>query len=305
MPCYSPLKAWYRPGHPAKFEKPNDSKLWTPGVMNCRHCIGCKTETIQEWTNRAVFESQIHKENMFLTLTYGDEHLPTGFDLIPDHVSSFIKKMRVWISRNVPENPKIKFRVAGEYGESYGRPHYHFLIHGWMPPDLVKLKQKQGKWTFKSEIIENIWKKGHNVIGNVEPESAAYVNQYISKKFVSTEEKMDDYYTIVDPYTGEKIRRHPEFARTSQGYGKSFYEKFKSDLYPHGFGVVKGNRVKIPKYFDELYKAESPESYENYKEQRKKEAISFINPANTWPDRQETIKQVKEHNLKIFRGGEL
>ncbi len=304
MPCYHPIDAYH---HPAagrvRFYRPQDGRLWKAITVPCNHCIGCRTDRLQDWTNRAVLEAQMHDDNCFLTLTYDDNHLPPGYSLEPDHLVKFFKRLRIWIARNVQGNPKIKFRACGEYGETTFRPHYHVLLHGWMPPDLQQWDQdeKTGHWTFTSEILDKIWSHGQTITGSITSESAAYVNGYINKKFKS--DSASDY-DITDPRTGITYKRHPEFQRTSIGYGRSYYEKYKSDVYPADNVVVSGRKVTVPRYFDRLLSQENPDLLERLKERRKRRFYGSESAQNT-QDRRETIEQCKKLNLKNKKEGKL
>lgn len=304
MPCYHPIDAYHYPNAGrVRFSRPQDGRLWKAVTVPCNHCIGCRTDRLQDWTNRAVLESQMHHDNCFITLTYDDEHLPLGYSLNPDDLVKFFKRLRSWIAANVPGNPKIKFRACGEYGDTTFRPHYHVLLHGWMPPDLQQWHQdpKTGHWTFTSEILDNIWKNGGTKTGSITAESAAYVNGYINKKF-KTDDQSD--YDITDPRTGKTYKRHPEFQRTSIGYARSYYEKYKSDIYPADNIVIAGKQVSVPRYFDRLLGEEDPAELERLKEQRKKRFYESEVALRT-EERRETIEQCKKLNLKNKKGGKL
>ena len=78
----------------------------------------------------------------FLTLTYADEHLPPNGSLVVADLQKFIKRLRKhYAKRN--NGIKLRYYACGEYGDRYGRPHYHAIICGLSlrqeDKDLVKL----------------------------------------------------------------------------------------------------------------------------------------------------------------------
>ena len=73
-----------------------------------------------------------------------------------------------------------------------------------------------------------------SIIGNVTFESCAYVARYIMKKI--TGNKAQSHYEIIDKSTGNITSRIPEYTNMSRNpaIGKTFYEKYKSDMYQEG-----------------------------------------------------------------------
>lgn len=80
-----------------------------------------------------------------------------------------------------------------------------------------------------------------------------------------------DHYTQVDPNTGECWDRKPEFVTMSRrpGLGTSWFENFKSDVYPADEVVHDGQRFRPPRFYDNML----PEpTLEELKERRRKQA---------------------------------
>lgn len=61
------------------------------------------------------------------------------------------------------------------------------------------------------------------------------------------------------------------------GLGRSWYEKFKGDCYPKDYVTHKGQKLKPPKYYDNIYDIENHEEMEVIKRNRAKhiESIPF------------------------------
>ena len=56
------------------------------------------------------------------------------------------------------------------------------------------------------------------------------------------------------------------------GIGKTWLDQFKTDIYPNDYVVVKGQKMKPPKYYDKKYKEEEPENAEWLEYERTKKA---------------------------------
>lgn len=156
---------------------------------------------------------------------------------------------------------KILYYHAGEYGEKLGRPHYHACIFGIDFKDKVLIKMTNDIPLYKSDTLSRIWGKGFCSVGNVTFESAAYVARYIMKKVGGPEKK--EHYERIDKETGELINLKQEYTTMSRrpGIGKTWFNKFKQDIFPNDFIVDKnGEKHRVPKYYTNMYEIENPEA---------------------------------------------
>jgi hypothetical protein len=277
MACYHPLKAWMTPYktnsatgklyRQLSFKEHEHDDFTQRIDLPCGRCVGCRLERSRQWAVRCVHESQMHAQNCFITLTYDEESCPKDFSLKYKHFQDFMKRLRKkYVDRN------IKFYMAGEYGENFDRPHFHAIIFGLDFEDKKYFRRTEtGSILYTSEILENLWPFGHCPIGDVTFESAAYVARYIMKKATG------DYasrYEYCDLSTGEIIKRTPEFNRmslrrpkgspvgTRGAIGASWFAKYGSDVYPNDYVVIRGNKAKPPRYYDNLYKDKFPTEFE-------------------------------------------
>lgn len=203
------------------------------------------------WAARCVHEAQLHAENCFITLTYDEEHLPRRpTSLNPDHLRNFFKKLRH------TTGPGLRYYACGEYGDQTFRPHYHALLFGYDFRDKQLFKVRDQVRCYISEKLQKIWGKGFCTIGDLTPESAAYCARYTMKKVGG--EHAPYYYSELDPYTGDLIPIEPEFSRMSlkPGIGAEWYKKYKDDVFPDDFIVLKGKRMRVPDYYDTLFERE-------------------------------------------------
>jgi hypothetical protein len=202
-------------------------------------------------------ESKMHDDNCFITLTYDSAKLPERpFDALPADVSLhypdfqlFMKRLRKFFKGRF-----IRFYMAGEYGENFGRPHFHACLFGVNFPDRDFFSRTgSGSVIYRSKILESLWPYGFSSVGDFDFKSAAYVARYVMKKI--TGDAADQHYETVHPVTGEVLWRTPEFNKMSlkPGIGGSWFDKYETDVFPHDHVIVNGNPVGVPRYYQKLY----------------------------------------------------
>lgn len=260
MSCYHPML-----GHRSQDRNPETRKRSIefggkgfkdlPVVVPCGKCLGCREEKAKEWGARCYHESRLHENNMFVTLTYNDRHLPEGGTLVKAHVSGFMKKLR---SR---KGQGVRFFASGEYGELGKRPHYHIILFNCDFPDKKPWKKsKSGQIEYKSEELENIWGFGFASLSKLNVGSAHYCAQYSLKKVYGA--------AAESHYHG----RLPEFALMSRnpGIANGWIEKFKSDVFPKDFFHIAGKVYKPPRYYDDFMRKHFPDDFEKLQIEREK-----------------------------------
>lgn len=165
-----------------------------------------------------MLESNLHTDNAFVTLTYSDENLPEDGSLRPKDVQLWLKALRKAI-----EPARFRFFLVGEYGDRTSRPHYHVALFGYPACDRGRTDHRRKSCCPACDLVRSTWKHGGIDIGRLEPESAAYVAGYVTKKLTN---KDDEYAAKV---LGD---RYPEFARMSNrpGIGADFMHEVASTL---------------------------------------------------------------------------
>lgn len=246
MPCYHPLKAWRsRTGGPPVFSE-KDGWLDKPLNLPCGRCIGCKRDRARQWAVRCMHEADMHDMNSFLTLTYDEAHLPEDRSLDKTAFPKFMKRYRKYLGSR-----KIKSFYCGEYGEETGRPHYHAIIFGHEFGDIEHVEDTNGNNYYFSPALARLWPFGHHVIGSVTFDSCMYVAKYCIKSVNGDVRK--ERYTFVDEDTGEIFEVLPEFGHQSNGIGKEWFERFRTDVWSGKDDdfVVTSNGVpsKPPRYY--------------------------------------------------------
>lgn len=244
MTCYRPITA-FKPldGGPILFvERKNHRQIQIP----CGQCIGCRIVKRENWALRCYLESKMHARNCFATLTYDDLHLPRDQSLNYTHFQLFMKRARKHYG-------SFRFFMCGEYGEQYGRPHYHALLFGFYPSDARKCNSVYSRSDlFESEKLTALWGLGSVTIGEVTYESARYCATYCTKRI--TGDLAESHYERVNLETGELTSVCPEFAHMSlrPGIGMPWIQRYWKEVYDSGINAIQLNGRKFlpPRYFD-------------------------------------------------------
>lgn len=263
MPCYHPLQAYRALSDGAIFfrERPDCESI----ELACGQCIGCRLERSRQWATRCVHEASMHPFNCFITLTYNNDNVPADGGLHYDHFQKFMKRLRRMFSSH-----EISFYMCGEYGENYGRPHYHACLFGIDFPDrVVHARTGAGFFIFTSEILSGLWPYGFSSVADFSFETAAYVARYVLKKV--TGEAGKRHYEVLDEMTGEIINRRPEFCQMSRrpGIGARWFERYgKSDVLVRDAVIINGHESTVPRYYDKLLKKSDPLAFDDVKAKR-------------------------------------
>lgn len=230
--------------------------------LPCGRCIGCRLERSRQWATRIMLEAQAHEKTSFLTLTYSEDHLPNPPSLNYEHFQRFMKRLRF-------ELGPARFFMCGEYGDTTRRPHYHVCLfgHDFSDDRVLYRTTDAGHALYISPALARLWSYGHCLIGELTFESAAYVARYVLKKVTGAPAAVHYSYVSRD---GEVSQLQPEFCRMSlkPGIGAKWFDKYRSDVYPHDYVVVNGVKCKPPRYFDKLYKRIDSNRFLDIQDQR-------------------------------------
>lgn len=253
------------------------SVLYKSIEIPCGQCLECRLEYSRQWANRCVLEASEHKDNCFLTLTYDDIHVPLNDSvnsitgeitkvktLVKRDLQLFIKRLRKELNK---DDIKIRYFACGEYGSHTKRPHYHIIIFGWKPNenDLQLLKKSElGYNYYCSNLIENLWPYGYNLVADCTWETCAYVARYVTKKV----DIKNEFY--------EENNIEKEFITMSRRPGIGFnwflshsvcYATFLNNYISTDYG---SRKISHNRYFDSYLEKQDPIAFEKLKEVRKK-----------------------------------
>lgn len=318
--------------------KPTNYALGRDIKLPCNQCIGCRIDRSKKWAVRLLHEAELHEKTAFITLTYNDETLlarrqerePTvpctpplksatssavdidtyahakprahADSLRPRDVQLFMKRLRKDLSKRNPFG-KVRFYLVGEYGDKYGRPHYHIALYGEdFSDDRVKWRTSGDYTCYRSSRLERLWPHGNSEIGELTIDSATYVAGYIMKKVNG--KKADEHYRR-ESADGTIYWITPEFALMSRkpGIGRDWLTNYMTDVYPHDYVIVNGQKARPPRYYDKLLEMFEPATYEKLKIRRQQMALELAadNTPRRLADKEAvaTAKmQTKKHQLE-------
>lgn len=306
MSCYRPLIRLYNPDDReqsgrvyslARFSQISGKQLkyedlmYNPKVMliPCGQCIGCRIRQREDWTTRIELEARDYpkEEVWFITLTYDDDHVPgmivkTGEImrkvqytwkpgekrpssvqiLLYEDIQKFLKRLRK------AYRGKLRYFVAGEYGEQTARPHYHMILYGWRPTDLENLYKIHHNGYYTSKWLTDLWGMGQIQIAQAVTETYRYVAGYVTKKMYEIDgKKANEYYELgqTKPFACMSLK---------PGLGDHYYQEHKAEIWRQGYiQCTNGKQAQIPRYYEKQMEAENPQRLWRIKQNRQKNAM--------------------------------
>lgn len=308
MPCFKPM-VMFPPAPPLDGGKAQGRWSFSadsapPGAVgvevSCGRCGGCQARRQGDWVERNLWEVQASEGvATFVTGTYSDEHLPDNGGVSITDFQGFMKRLRTRIAP-----VRIRFFGCLEYGDREDRtkrPHWHALIYGWEPPDAVPIEKSKRGWAqWSSEFLEDVWGKGRVVVGQVTPESIAYVVGYVrDRKYGDAAEA--EYGAKAHPRTGEVFKVRAPFSVMSRrpGIGMHWFDQFKDSDARHGTirsgrsnAEVAMPRAVVRRLLDHIERTEGVEAREAEQLRRQREAMAA--KAKQAADNTEARRMVRE-----------
>lgn len=295
MPCHYPVSCYRladKSGNSDRivFALVKGMNVVSEFKIPCGQCVGCKTERARQWAVRCVHEASLWKSNSVVTLTYNDAHIPDGNCLDYSHFQLFMKRLRKKFCHYLPKKGMsgpyrtVRFFMCGEYGDSFGRPHFHAALFNVFFDDRVYFKTTPaGTRLYTSKTLDGLWCDRNDVsfgfatVGDLDARSAGYIARYTMKKRFG--HGSDEFYKYTDVETGEVLEKDKEFVRMSlkPGIGSGFYSKWFNDIYPHDLVVVNGVAQKPPRYYSLKLKQDNSDLHEELLYKREQKVRDHIN----------------------------
>lgn len=244
----------------------------------CGKCTECQENYSREWAFRCVQEASFYPQSCFCTLTYSDNPVM----LVKKDLQDFIKRLRRRL-----EPLKIRYFACGEYGSKGLRPHYHIMIFGWKPDDLIEFhKDNRGNMIYLSPMLADCW------IGQKDPNTGLYPNPRAG--FCSVGDITISSAKYCAKYM-QKFQELPEnfvkpFILMSRKPGLGFNAICVSDLNTDSI-IINGERIQVPRYYlkkleeegldlsvlkcNRVYMGQAKQSFLG-EEKRKKRSLDFI-----------------------------
>lgn len=203
----------------------------------CGKCLECLRQQTTEWAFRCALEAKCHLENCIITLTFGNVDNRKGIidysneALNKKDYQDFLKRLRSHVDK------PIRYFLSAEYGSKKGRPHYHIIIFGWCPRDLVFSHYNEHKNPiFRSKEVEKIWGNGLCSVDVFNFENAFYCSKYLQK--------------VVFHEGDQKNNQRPFVSMSLKpGIGFEWLQQNKDILLLTDKIYVDGHYIKTPRYF--------------------------------------------------------
>jgi len=222
-------------------------------MIPCGQCRFCRLEHSRQMAMRCMHEASLYPRNCFLTLTYDDEHLPPGGTLDYEAPVLFMKRFRERCGAG------IRSYGCAEYGELLSRPHYHLCIFNYDFSDKTLFKKGQFP-LYTSKLLSELWTDGHSSIGELTFESADYVARYVTKKMTGP---------LAQEHYGDRLPERSICVSRRPGIGREWAVQNPKLLREHDLVILRGKKMRPPKYYDKLFDLADPQAFAMVKAKRK------------------------------------
>lgn len=186
----------------------------------CGKCKACRLVYVQNLVERGKHEALQYSCNLFVTLTYSDEYLPSDYQLCYSDFQCFMKRFRKYSRLK-----GFKYLACGEYGGSTGRPHFHFIGFGLDKSYLP--------------ILRKAWRLGHITCDIALPSAVGYIAKYALKTKKEVNSELSKYGVDVTP----------PMVKWSKGLGRSWLEARRNELSKDLSYLSKGKTKELNRYY--------------------------------------------------------
>lgn len=198
-------------------------------VVPCGVCPFCAVNRRSDWAFRLSQEAKKHEQSLFLTLTYSNNHLTYDYgqpQLVKSDLQNFFKRLR-------KKGYKCRYFAVGEYGSKTYRPHYHIILFGSIPLEVI-----EKSWARFNKKSKKYYAIGHVHVGKVTLQSVMYCLGYLVN---ARQWKMKHHR--VAPFT--LMSRRP-------GLGVNYLTKSMIDWHKSdrkNYVIDNGQKKHLPRYY--------------------------------------------------------
>lgn len=111
--CQSPSHVWVKRG-----------PEWEQVPVPCDDCWSCRENYVSDWVGRCLCEASVSEVSCTVSLTNANPRDPldlSNWVVNPHHFQLFMKRLR-------KAGHKVRYLVAGEYGDLRDRAHFHAIL---------------------------------------------------------------------------------------------------------------------------------------------------------------------------------
>lgn len=250
------------------------SDTYAQQQVPCGRCIECRKLRVNSWFIRLQSELRNSSSAHFLTLTYDDENLPYSSNGLM--TLDYRDTQLLWKALRYSQfsDQKIKYFLAGEYGEQTHRPHYHAIVYN---VDDVN-------------NIEKAWNKGQIHVGKVEEASIYYTLKYALKSAGKIKKS--------DPFDDRTIER----ALMSKGLGIDYLTdemvKYHKNDVSRGVTMLGNKKLPLPRYYRDKIFTQKEKQLRNFKMQDLNESRFDTTSDKLFPQRVKKMYDDQEKKQK-------
>lgn len=209
-----------------------EPKFWKYPCNHCQNCIRRRQGQLEFLAKRELIDRYKQGQGAsFVTFTYENGYVPkskyTGkMTLRRKDLQDFNKRIRENFSRS-KLNHDFKLIYCGEYGDNYGRPHYHVAYIGLTDKEIEMLSKK-------------CWNYGIVDIGTLGNGGLRYILDYFGKQTI---------YTMTDKIIMEQNDEQPPFLYHSINLGKDWILRNTEKIIDEKFTFIYNKKRQfLPKY---------------------------------------------------------
>lgn len=146
--------------------------------------------------------------------------------------------------------------MCGEYGDTYGRKHFHGIIfnHSFSDMRFTGDYSSKGNPIYTSDGLHSVWKKGRVQCETLTFDLALYVSSYVT-------DALDDD----DVNEGHSKQQYGLFGR---GIGETWIKKYYKDVLTAGQVKMLDRDYPVPRYFWKWIEKHKPDLYTAHKKQK-------------------------------------
>lgn len=220
-----------------------------PVKIKCRWCMSCRVANRTHWQDRIEQEHFMTSSGMsFVTFTYDDNHLyfkskhALQPSLCKSDVKQFLDALRYRLkSKGVPVNSvcNFKYYCVGEYGDQFGRPHYHFIFDGI-------------DYRTCADYLRDCWHNGLIDVLPVLDGGIRYVLKYLDKQLHGDQAEVEYDCTF----------RERPFNTMSNGIGLSYWDSTLESIMANDWRYSWKRRLSpVSTYYKNLFLGSSSADY--------------------------------------------
>lgn len=256
----------------------------------CGWCLNCRIDRRNFLEDCCNYEYNNYGCGAFVTFTYDDNHIPmvtSPLDNIPrptlrrDDVKKFLYRLRSKINYYGLDvkicNPRFKVLYCGEYGDSFGRPHYHFLFFGL---DYMACQK----------IFYESWKNGSIESLPIKDGCFRYVLKYLDKQIKGVEaKKLYEDNNVEAPFSYHSVKFGYGMLSNQIGYIEKNNYMYKNGAFER----------PLPSYYKKQLLGHSNIKYFEVEKQLLSHSVKKDNSNGVYRYKKETMDKFKHRLAKI------